>query len=173
VTVENIKNQIYFNEQVQPRQTPLTIQNISFFIHKDVLLFRHLGMNAKYNYQSSSYQTIVSIPNHVINGALYYQGNLFKQALQLQIGFNVQYFSEFYGYSYTPALNQYYIQTKSVVGNYPYVDFFLNARIKPVRIFIKIDHLNQGLSGANYGLIPSYLQNDRAFKFGINWLFFD
>lgn len=173
VVYQSVKNLIYFNEAAVPEQTPVSIQNLSFFIHKDVLLFKHLGINAKYNYQSSSYQSIVSVPNHVVNGALYYQGNLFKRALQLQIGFNAQYFSEFYGYAYMPATNRYYVQTQKAVGNYPFVDFFLNARIKPVRIFVKIDHVTQGLLGSNYSLIPGYLQNDRAFKFGINWLFFD
>jgi len=60
---------------------------------------------------------------------------------------------------------------KMLVGNYPFIDFFINARIKPVRIFIKIDHITQGYLGNNYTLTPGYLQNDRAFKFGINWLF--
>ena len=173
VVYQKVKNFIYYNEQAVPEQTPVSITNLSFFIHKDVLLFKHLGINTKYNYQSSSYQAIISVPKHVVNGALYYQGNLFKRALQLQIGFNAQYFSEFYGYAYMPATNQYYVQTQKTVGNYPFVDFFLNARIKPVRIFIKIDHVTQGLLGGNYSLTPGYLQNDRAFKFGINWLFFD
>jgi len=173
VVYQSIKNLIYFNELAIPEQTPIGIENLSLFIHKDVLLFKHLGINGRYNYQSSSYQAIVSVPNHIVNGALYYQGNLFKRALQLQIGFNAQYFSGFYGYAYMPATNQYYVQTKKTVGNYPYVDFFLNARIKPVRIFVKIDHVTQGFLGNNYSLVPGYLQNDRAFKFGINWLFFD
>lgn len=173
VVYQTVKNFIYFNEQAVPEQTPIAIQNISAFIHKDVLLFKHLGINARYNYQSSSYQAIVSVPNHVINGALYYQGNLFKRALQIQIGFNAQYFSKFYGYAYMPATNQYYVQTTKQVGDYPFVDFFLNARIKPVRIFVKIDHVTQGFMGGNYSLTPGYLQADRAFKFGINWLFFD
>ena len=72
-----------------------------------------------------------------------------------------------------PATNQYYVQTSQKVGNYPFIDFFLNARIKPVRVFVKIDHLTQGFLGSNYSLTPGYLQNDRAFKFGLNWLFFD
>lgn len=173
VVYQNVKNLIYFNELAVPEQTPIGIQNISAFIHKDILLFKHLGINAKYNYQSSSYQAIVSVPNHVINGALYYQGNLFKRALQIQIGFNAQYFSSFYGYAYMPMTNQYYVQTTKKLGDYPFVDFFLNARIKPVRIFIKIDHVTQGFLGANYSLTPGYFQNDRAFKFGVNWLFFD
>lgn len=170
---QSIKNFIYMNEFARPEQTPLTIQNLALYIKKDFLFFKHLGFNVGYNYQSSSYQTIVSVPNHIANGALYYQGNLFKKALQLQIGFSAQYFSEFNGLAYMPATNMYYVQTQKMVGNYPFVDFFLNARIKPVRFFIKIDHVCQGFVGNNYYLTPGYLQNDRAFKFGLNWVFFD
>lgn len=173
VVYQSISNLIYFNEMSIPEQTNVPIQNLGAFIHKDVLLFNHIGINARYNYQSSSYQAIVSVPNHVVNAALYYQGNLFKRALQLQVGFNAQYYSEFYGYAYNPSVNQYYVQTGKPVGDYPFIDFFLNARIKPVRIFVKIDHVTQSFLGSNYSLTPGYLQNDRAFKFGINWLFFD
>ena len=173
ILYQSIQNQLYFNEQAIPAQTTIPIHNMSLWIHKDILLFKHLGINAQYNYQTSSYQAIMSIPNHVVNSALYYQGNLFKNALQLQVGFNVQYYSQFKSYVYMPATNVYYVQTKTEVGDYPYLDFFINARIKPVRIFVKIDHVSQGLVDANYSLIPGYIQNDRAFKFGINWLFFD
>ena len=170
---QQIKNQLYFSESIVPAQTSITIQNLSAFIYKDFLLFKHLGFNVKYNYQSSSYQAITSLPTHILNSALYYQGNLFKNALQLQIGFSGTYFSEFNGMAYSPALNMYYVQTQKTVGNYPYVDFFLTARIKPVRFFVKVDHVTQGLFGSNYSLTPNYIQNDRAFKFGLNWLFFD
>ena len=173
VLAQNISNQVYFNNLALPFQTPVSIQNLSLFIKKDFLLWRHLGINAGYINQSTSNEAIVSVPKHVINGALYYQGNLFKKALQLQIGFSGQYFSSFYGYNYMPATNAYYVQTNITVGNYPYIDFFLNARIKPVRIFVKIDHVAQGFLGRNYSLSPGYLQNDRAFRFGLNWVFFD
>ena len=170
---QQYNNYIFFNEQAQAQQHNNQINNLLLFIKKDILLFKHLGIGAKYNYQSSSHQNIVCVPNHQVNGALYYQGNLFKNALNIQIGFSAQYFSDFYAYAYMPALNQYYVQTQEQIGEYTYLDFFINARIKPVRFFVKIDHVNQGLMGKNYTLTPGYLQNDRAFKFGLNWLFFD
>lgn len=173
VISQSIKNFIYFDEFARPQQTPVAIQNLAIYLKKDFLFFKHLGLNLGYTYQSSSYQAITSTPNHVADGALYYQGNLFKKALQLQIGFGAQYFSEFNGMAYMPATNVYYVQTQKMVGNYPFVDFFLNARIRPVRFFIKIDHVAQGFLGNNYYLTPGYLQNDRAFRFGLNWVFFD
>ncbi|MCC6182014.1 MAG: hypothetical protein IT237_09285 [Bacteroidia bacterium] len=173
ILFQNFTNYLYLNDLALPTQISIPVQNFSAYLNKDFLFLKHIGLNIGYRYQQSSEPTIVSIPNHIGNSALYYQGNLFKKVLQLQIGFNIQYYSEFYGYAYSPILNQYHTQYYTQVGNYPFVDFFLNARIKPVRIFFKIDHLNQGFTGSNYGLTPGYLQADRAFKFGLNWLFFD
>jgi hypothetical protein len=165
-------NFIYLNETANPVQTPIPIENVVLFVKKNTLLFNHLGINAEYHFQNSSYSAIVPVPKHVISGALFFQKNI-KKSMLLQIGFSAQYFSEFYGYAYMPALNSFYVQSQNTVGNYPFVDFFINARIKPVRFFVKIDHLNQGLMGTGYKIAPGYIQNDRAFKFGINWLFFD
>ena len=170
---QSTKNQLYLNELIMPEQTATIIQNFTAFIYKDFLFFKHLGFNVKYNYQSSTYQAITCLPTHILNSALFYEGSLFKNALQIQVGFNATYFSEFNGMAYSPALNTYYLQTQKTVGNYPYIDFFITARIKPVKFFIKIDHASQGLFGSNYSLTPNYIQNDRAFKFGLNWLFFD
>jgi hypothetical protein len=173
VLVQSADNQLFFRDDATPFQAPEPVQSMALFIRKDLLFFKHLGLNVGYTYQTTSNEKIVSVPGNVATGALYYQGNLFKKALNLQIGFSAQYFSEFYGYNYMPATNVFYTQTARTVGNYPYIDFFLNARIKPVRIFVKIDHVAQGFLGNNYSLSPGYLQNDRAFKFGVNWIFFD
>ncbi len=171
--MQNTTNYLYFDEQAQAQQTSISIQTIKTFIKKDFLFIKHLGLNLGYIYQTSSYNAIIALPNHVLNSAMFYQGNLFKNALQLQVGFNVQYYSSFYGNEYNQATNQFNIQTTNKTGNYPFVDFFITARIKPVRFFIKIDHINQSLTGNNYQLVPNYYQNDRALKFGLNWLFFD
>ena len=171
VLAQNMDNQLYMNTYAEPAQVPYSIKNLAVYIRKDILLFKHLGLNLGYTYQTSSNEWVFSVPHNVANGALYYQGNLFKKALNLQIGFSAQFFSSFYGYNYMPATNMFYSQNSVRVGNYPYVDFFLNARIKPVRIFVKIDQVAQGFLGHNYSLAPGYLQNDRAFKFGVNWIF--
>lgn len=172
VLYQTTKNLLYFNEQAVPEQSSALIKNVSAYIKKELVLFKHLGFNLNYQYQSSSYQAIVSLPNHVVNSALYFKGQ-YKKAMQFQIGFNVTYYNKFNAMAYMPATNMYYVQTQKETGNYPFVDFFLNVRIKPVRFFVKIDHLNQGFTGNQYSLTPGYLQNDRVFKFGLNWLFFD
>ncbi|HCT71855.1 MAG TPA: hypothetical protein DF409_13585 [Bacteroidales bacterium] len=34
-------------------------------------------------------------------------------------------------------------------------------------------HLNSGLSGYNYIMVPSYPMPDRGLRFGVSWNFFD
>ena len=90
-----------------------------------------------------------------------------------QIGFDVFYFSSYYANSYVPALTLFKIQDNVKVGDYPFIDLFINLQVKDVSMFFKIDHLNSGFMGNNFYLTPNYPTNTRAFKFGFNWLFND
>jgi hypothetical protein len=93
--------------------------------------------------------------------------------MRIEIGASVFYTSAYYANSYMPATGQFYLQNQQKYGNYPFIDFFLNVRVQTVRVFIKIDHLNSGYSGTNYIMTPHYPVNERAFKFGVSWKFFD
>lgn len=171
--VQNINHYLYFDEFARPQQYDGNVQKLSVYIKKDLLIAKHLGFDNTVYYQSTSDSSLVRMPKLDIRSALYYQGNLFNKALWLQVGFQGEYYSRFTGYAYMPATNIYYLQDKQHVGNYPYIDFFISARIKPVKFFVKIDHVFQGFMGTGYSLLAGYLQPDRAFKFGLNWVFFD
>ncbi|MFA5781089.1 MAG: putative porin, partial [Bacteroidales bacterium] len=67
----------------------------------------------------------------------------------------------------------FYLQNDFKSDNYPFFDFFVNLKIKRARIYLKFDHVNSGLMGYNYYMIPHYPMSDRAFKFGISWMFYD
>jgi hypothetical protein len=128
--------------------------------------------NNKITYQRVSNDFILHLPHFVSNHSLYYDDKWFKKVMNVQIGFDVSYFSSYYADAYMPALGQYYWQNKKKIGNYPYIDFFFNMKIKHARIFFKTEHLNSGLMGAYY-LAPNYPAPDRSFKVGINWVFYD
>lgn len=170
---QNVYHYLYFDKDAQATQYVGQIQNMTIYVKKDLLLFKHLGFDNSVYYQHTADTNVVRVPQYVIKSSLYYQGYLFKNHLWLQLGFQGEYDSRYTSYAYMPALNQYYLQNTKSGGNYPYIDFFLTARIKPVKFFIKIDHVFQGMLGSNYSLVANYIQPDRAFKFGLNWVFFD
>jgi hypothetical protein len=115
----------------------------------------------------------IRVPLALGRGMIYYQNDLFKKKLRLQIGAEVSYSMAYYANNYNPALSEFHIQNERQVGNYPFIDVFLNIRIKKLRAFFKVQHLNAGWLSYTYYHVPHYPVNDLAWKFGINWAFLD
>ena len=74
--------------------------------------------------------------------------------------------------AYNPILGEFYIQNKEEFGGYPLLDFFINARIKQTRIYLKAEHFNSAFSGYNYYAAPGYPYRDFVIRFGLVWNFF-
>lgn len=169
---KNVFNYLYFNEQAYPMQYTHTITNLALKVGIDKVFFKHLGISASQTWQNTS-SSLISLPQSVSLASLFYRGNLFKKNLQLCVGGQVEYYNEFTPYGYMPATQMFYVQDKYKAGNFTFVDVFLNARIRPVTFFLKMENVLHGLVGTNYSMVPGYYQPDRAFRCGLTWLFFD
>lgn len=163
---------VYFDNYAISRQYSGRIPVIAAFLKKNFIFKNwHLNNNIQYQYVPDS--TVIRLPDFVLEHSFYYENDMFKGAMRIQIGAALFYVTEYYANSYMPATTQFYLQNNKKYGNYPFIDFFINARIKTVRIFFKIDHLNSGWSGSKYMETPGYPHNDRAFKLGVSWRFYD
>lgn len=170
---QNTGNYIYMDSTALPKQSNVVISNWAYSLKYNHVLFKHLGIKVNLTYQSTNKAVLIRIAPVQAIGALYYTGNLFKNNLQLQIGAQCEYYQAFKSYAYMPSYNMYYLQNRYTVGKYPFVDVFINARIKPVQFFLKVENALHGLTGSNYSFVKGYMQPDRAFRFGLTWLFFD
>jgi hypothetical protein len=173
VLFQNIQNYLYFNDNFQPQQFKGSIQNVGLAVNYSAVLFKHLGFSIDNVFQNTSHPSYISVPQNVTTLKIFYAANLFKSNLQLNIGAQGQLYQSFYGYAYMPATQMFYLQSKRTAGNYPYLDIYLNARIRPVSIFVKIENVLYNFAGTNYALVPGYYQTDLAFRLGISWTFFD
>lgn len=115
----------------------------------------------------------IRVPIALGRGMLYYQNDLFKKKLRLQVGVEASYSMGYLANAYNPALSDFHLQNDKQVGNYPFIDVFLNLRVKKLRAFVKFTHINAGWLGYRYYHVPSYPVNDFAWKFGVNWAFLD
>ncbi|MFC2176400.1 putative porin [Bacteroidota bacterium] len=115
----------------------------------------------------------IRVPTFVGRGLLYYQNDIFKRKLRLQFGIETSYATAYFANSYNPALSNFYLQNDKQVGNYPFIDVFLNLRVKKFRAFVKVEHVNAGWFGYTYYQVPNYPTNDLSWKFGVNWAFLD
>lgn len=171
---QNVANYLYFDSLTAlPKQSNVVISNWQYNLNFNYVFFKHLGLRLNLYYQSTNKSSLVRIAPGAASGSIYYTGILFKKNLQLQIGVQGEYYQKFKALAYMPATNQYYLQNRHYTGEYPFVDVYLNARIRPVQFFVKIENVLYGALGSNYDFVPGYMQPDRAFRFGLTWLFFD
>jgi hypothetical protein len=93
--------------------------------------------------------------------------------LLTMIGFDLFYNSAYYADAYMPPLASFYRQHEKKLGNYPFVDVSLIAQLKRLRFFLKMEHINSGWIDRNYFSVLHYPRNERSFKFGLSWTFYD
>ncbi len=113
------------------------------------------------------------LPIALGRGMFYYQNDLFKKKLRLQVGVETSYSMSYFANAYNPALSEFHLQNTKEIGNYPFIDVFLNIRVKKLRAFVQFTHINSGWLGYDYYHVRHYPVNDFAWHFGINWAFLD
>jgi hypothetical protein len=176
VSVENLMNYVYFNENAMPVQYSSGIQIFAANLQANIPIFKWLGFEANAIYQASSQSDILPLPALSLFGNLYYKTKWFNQ-LNIQAGLNVHYHTAYYAPNYEPAIGQFFVQKedeKIKIGNYPLVNVYLNFHLKQARIFVEYYHLNELLvSGGNYFSMPNYPLNPAIFKWGISWNFYN
>ncbi len=124
-------------------------------------------------YQKASKTEAIRIPEFIGDLSIYYTKDLFKKAAILQVGIDALYNTSYHAYDYMPATRNFYIQNDKEVGNYVYVDVFLNLQIKRARLFLKYINLGSVFKYYNYYSVPSYPMKDDGFRFGVSWMFYD
>jgi hypothetical protein len=65
------------------------------------------------------------------------------------------------------------VHEKKQIGNFATLDFFVNARVRQTRIFLKAEHVNAAWSSTNrFYSAPDYPYRDFIIRFGLVWNFF-
>lgn len=168
-----IRNYLYFDSLAMPKQHKPSISNLGASVDYNNIFFKHLGIGLNYTFQNTSNTNLVRVPQNSGAVKLFFN-SVIKKNLWLQIGSQLQVYQSFTAYAYMPNTQVFYLQDNFKTESYPYVDVFLNARIRPVSFFLKLENvLGNGPGGVNYAFVPGYYQPERAFRFGLSWMFFD
>lgn len=167
-----LQNYIVWNEEAQPKQLEEVVNISQFIVKKDL----HLGKFHLLNtlvYQVSTSDSI-RFPSFWGKQSWYYENRLFKNTLLTKIGFDVHYNTNYFADDFAPFSGQFFIQNAEKARFYPVIDLFLVMKIKRVRLFLKMAHINQGLfKQKGYFTAYRYPAPDRNFRFGVSWMFFD
>lgn len=167
VGVENIKNYIYFNQESLPAQSSDNIQVISATLLQN-FKYRALHWDNRITFQTSTKQEVLPLPKLAIYSNLYL---IFKVAkvLDVQFGVDCDYYTKYKGLAYQPATMTFHTQNTTDVGNYPFMNAYLNFKLSKTRFYVMMSHFNQGMFGGdNYFSMPNYPLNPRRFQLGLS-----
>lgn len=155
-----------------PKQCNTAINYLSIKVSKE-LKFRKFALDNTILFQQVAQDNnIINVPKLLTRNTLYFSDYLFKRALYLQTGITYQVFTKYYANEYNPLIGEFYVQEKTRIGEFPLIDFFINARVRQARIFLKAEHFNAAFTGRNYLASPTNPYKDFIVRFGLVWTFF-
>jgi len=193
VGVENLKNYVYlglqntlkpssqsgsvipgdYTHDVKPLQYEPNIQVFSASLGQD-FKFGPLGWENEVTYQKTSKSEILPLPQISLYTNLYMLFHVAK-VLRVQVGGDMRYFTSYYAPDYAPSVGCFAVQDASQprvkVGNYPIINVYVNLHLKHCRLYLAMNHVNQG--SGHYYWAPHYPVNPRTFHFGVSWNFFN
>ena len=177
VDLNTINDYVYFaknatSKQVQPFQNSPTITYLRAKLENEIK-FGKFALNNTILYQNKQDDNnVLNIPELTTRNTLYFSTHLFKKAMYLQTGVTLNYFTKYYMDAYNPLLAEFYVQTEKEYGNFPRLDFFINAKIRQTRLYLKAEHFNSSFTGYNYYSAPNNPYRDFTVRFGVVWNFF-
>jgi len=175
-----INNYTDFDTAAMPSQYSGALSVAAVKISKDLRAWKfHLSTDLII--QKSSNPEILDLPLVTVRSAGYFEHLLrFPKTggkLNTQIGAEIIYNTAYHAYAFMPATGIFYRQDKVTEGDYPFINAFVNIKLKRTRIFVMLDHLNYHLMNSklndNYFMVPTYPMNIRMLRYGIAWTFYN
>jgi hypothetical protein len=171
-----IDNYTDFDTLAMPSQHTGGLSVVALYLRKELKAWKfHLLTEALV--QKSSNNDVVDLPFITLKEAFYFE-HLFRFAstggkLYMQVGADATFHTSYRPYSYMPATGRFYRQEKETYGNYPFINVFVNLKLKRTRVFVMFDHVNSGFMGYDYSMIPTYPMNVRMLRYGLAWTFYN
>lgn len=171
-----LRDIIYFDTNAYPRQYNDEIEVLSGAVKKDFRFWKITSIN-KIALQYVNKASVINIPEVVFYNSTFFQQRVYFNftggEFFMILGFDMFYNTKYFAPAYMPHTGGFYNQNETKLGNYPFVDIFLNLKLKRARFFFKFEHINSGLLDKNYFSVLRYPRNERMFKLGISWNFYD
>jgi len=166
-----IGNYIYNNESALPAQASGELLVLSAYINKD-FVSDHWVVRTQLHVQKANNANYIHLPSFEGFLSINYI-TLWSKVMHTQIGIDTRYNTAFYADAYEPSTSRFYLQNKELLGNYPFIDFHINLKLKRTRFFFNMMNVGSGLVGNNYFVAPEYPYYRRTFRIGIAWSFYN
>lgn len=176
VSYTGIENYTYFAHNADSLTKPYQYADRVNYLKVEAnreFRYRKFAWNTTVTYQNVlSGEDVFNTPQILARSSIYYSDYFFKKALFLQTGFTGKYFTEYYMNGYDPVLAEFFVQNHQKYGDFPLLDFFVNAKISQARVYLKWEHFNTLFSETNYFSAPGHPYRDWKIRFGLVWNLF-
>lgn len=188
VSVENVKNYVYF----QNNGVPYSMPNGSESFYNNVLPLQEsgdvqvVGVNLRQDFklgilhldndvtfQTTTNDKVLPLPTLSLYHNLYLKFKIAK-VLACELGGDLKYFTEYDAPGYSPVIGQFCNQNPNNVvkiGNYPLLSAYVNFDLKRTRFYVQYYHANQS-DGRSFWA-PGYPMNPSGVHLGLSWNFYD
>lgn len=170
---------VYTDNQIEESYLPVlnqasfSIDLLKFKYNKNFTFGKFSMENALLLQKVKQKEYVLNLPKYIFRNSFYISEKIFNNVLEIQSGFNFKIFSKFFADEYNPVISTFHTQNEKKIGEYPIVDFFLNAKIRQTRLFFVFEHINSSLTGNKFYYTPSMPYRDSGFRFGLNWNLFN
>ena len=168
-----LSNNIYYDTLGISRQNTKPMSVMTASLRKDFQLWK-FHLDNRVLFQLSSNSEVMPLPLLALNLRYYFEFDVVKNAMRMQVGANGTFTTKWYAPAYNPVLGVFHNQNKEEYGNCPYIDLFVNVQWKRVSVFLKAINMNMGWpnESADYFTAAGYIAPQRTFKIGITWPFY-
>ena len=172
-----LTGEIFNTRRIAPKQinTEINYFKIKLFSKIDFGKFSFIN-TGQYQERDQTLEfgelSTLNVPEWLTRNTLMFSSSVFNKSLFFQTGFTFNYFTKFYADYYNPVVSEFVSQNFKEIGDFPRIDFFLNAKIQQTRVFIKVEHLNSSMTGYDYYSDPFTPYRDLSVRFGLVWNFF-
>lgn len=162
---------VFFNEKALPEQAASEFSVASAMVNKD---FKFGGLNIK-NWvllQKTTTDKYLALPEISLRNSTYFEGT-YAKVLFFQLGFDTRYETSYLADQYSPATGMFYRQTTEKLGDFAWVDGFVNLKIKRTAFYIKYTNLATKFVKGGYFTSPGYPAPVSTLLFGLSWSFYN
>jgi hypothetical protein len=174
-------SRVYFGPDARPVQATDAVSVTGVYLREDLPIgigASSVNLNHRVMLQWSTDQKVVPVPLASVYLSYFYdfvvaryEGN---EVLRLQVGVDGRYNTRYHAPGYNPGTGQFYNQREKELGDYIWLDAFVSAKWKRMRLRLKMQHLSDDMLGStNFFSVLHYPMNRRILKLGLSWNFYD
>ncbi len=165
------QNFVYYNQVSIIRNYSNSVNVLKVNLKKLTKINRLFNLYTNISIQSANVNSIIPIPTIVSYNSFFFSNSYFENSLNLQLGADFYFVSDYLRSSYNPALVQFYRDNnEDFEGSVMQLDLFLNLAInKGAKVFFKFENLLEEPFSEDSYRVQGYAIPGRAMKIGISW----